>query len=91
MNFRATRFNVSSELGQMFIEMINRLELGACREIPSTLPILKPQLSLIADDLVFAHRRLNDAAMSRVRRNPPGVFVEMSGWRAHHWASTSAK
>ena len=51
--------------------------------LPRALPVLKPQLALVADDFVFAHRRLDDAAMPQVRRNPPGVFVEMGGRGAH--------
>lgn len=77
MDFRAARFEQPSELGQMRVEMINRLELGAGREIPRALPVLKPQLPLIAHDLVFAHRRLDDAAMPQVRRDAFGVLFEM--------------
>jgi hypothetical protein len=67
----------------MLVEMIDRFELGTRREISRPLPVLKPQLALVADDLVFAHRGLDDATMPQVRGNPPGVFVEMGGGRPH--------
>ena len=58
-------------------------ELGSRGEVARTLPILKPQLALVADGLVFAHRSLNDAAMARVRRDPPRVRGKLCGGRAH--------
>ena len=64
--FRAARFEQLAKLFEVRIEMIDRLKLGARREIPRTLPVLKPQLPLVAHDLIFAHRRLDDAAMAQV-------------------------
>ena len=74
VNFRAARFNHSNELFQIFVEVIDRLELGLRRQVPRALPILKPQPVLVADDFIFAHRRLDDAAMPQIRRDPPGVL-----------------
>ncbi len=77
MDFRAARLDQPDELFKMPVEMVDRIELGARRKVPRALPVLKPQFALVADGFVFAHRRLDDAAMPQVRRNPPGVFVEM--------------
>ena len=73
----------------MRVEVIDRLKLGARREISRALPVLKPQLTLVAYDLVFAHRRLDDAAMAQITSHALGVLYEMGERRAHAGETTN--
>ena len=81
--FCAARFEIAGELFEIPVEVIDCLPLCLGRQLPCALPILKPQLALVAHGFVFAHRGLDDTAMPQVRRDPAGVFVEMGGGGAH--------